>query len=134
MQNGILPNVTYVWVLEILSVGEGTMENQKATKFVSIILVASLATPLIGLAAAPSETGDDYMSVSYSDLNIHSVTGAKALYGRLQKATEKFCGVEPYSVVRSLKTHAAAKACFEETLSSAVDKIESRTLKEIHES
>ncbi len=134
MQNGILPNVTYVWVLEILIVGEGIMGNQKATKFVSIILVAGLATPLVGLAAAPSEIGDDYMSVSYSDLNIHSVTGAKALYGRLQKATEKFCGVEPYSVVRSLKAHADAKACYEETLSSAVDKIESRTLREIHES
>ena len=134
MQNGILPGVIYVWVLVIWFIGEGIMGNQKARKFVSIILVAGLATPLVGLAAAPSEIGDDYMSVSYSDLNINSVRGAKTLYGRLQKATEEFCSVESYTVVRSLKAHADAKACYEETLSSAVDKIDSLTLKEIHES
>jgi UrcA family protein len=134
MQNGILPGVIYVWLLVILFNGEGIMGNQKARKFVSIILVAGLATPLAGLAAGPSEIGHDYMSVSYSDLNINSVRGAKTLYGRLQKASEEFCSVESYTVVRSLKAHADAKACYEETLSSAVDQIDSGTLKEIHES
>ncbi|MDH3758120.1 MAG: UrcA family protein [Gammaproteobacteria bacterium] len=110
------------------------MGNQRARKFVSIILAAGLVTPIAGLAAAPSEIGIDYMSVSYSDLNINSQRGAKTLYGRLQKASEEFCGVESYTVVRSLKAHADAKTCYEETLSSAVDKIDSRTLKEMHES
>ena len=110
------------------------MGNQKARKFVSIILVAGLATPVVGLAAAPIEIADDHMSVSYSDLNINSVGGAKTLYSRLQKASEKFCSLESYSVVRSLKAHTDAKACYEDTLSSAVNKIDSRTLKDIHES
>ena len=110
------------------------MGNQKARKFVSAILAAGLVLPVASLAAAPNHAGNDAVSVSYSDLNIHSTSGAKTLYVRLQKATEEFCDVESYTVVRSLSAHADARACYATTLSEVVDRIDSSALKNIHES
>ena len=110
------------------------MSNRKLRNYVAIILVTGLATPMVGLAASPSQVYDDPVTVSYSDLDINSLSGAQTLYSRLQRATEEFCGVESYTTIRSVRVVADARACFAGSLSAAVEKIDSDTLTSIHTS
>jgi UrcA family protein len=76
---------------------------------------------------------DASVTVPFSDLNLNNEKGAAVLYSRLQRAAMYVCGVESYTVVRSLSEHADASACYTATLSATVDKIDSAALKQIHE-
>jgi len=110
------------------------MSKRNLRTCVAIFVVAGLATPLVGLAASPTQLSNSPITVSYSDLNISAEAGAKTLYSRLQRASEKACGVESYTTVRSLTVLADAKLCAAESLSAAVENIDSDTLSRIHES
>jgi UrcA family protein len=79
------------------------------------------------------KTDDVSVTVPFGDLNLDNEKGAAVLYSRLQRAAMYVCGVESYTVVRSLSEHADASACYSTTLSASVDKIDSAALKQIHE-
>jgi len=110
------------------------MSKRSLRSCIAMFVVAGLATPLVGLAASPTQLSGAPVTVSYSDLNISVEAGAKTLYSRLQRASERACGVESYTTVRSLTVLAEARLCAAESLSTAVRNIDSDTLSRIHES
>jgi UrcA family protein len=107
--------------------------TQKTRSFVTMIALAT--TALIGPAAQAGDadrTGPSYGSVvvQYSDLDLGSAAGNKALYARLSAAAERACGKEQNS--RDLKRRAQYRACYDSALDRAVDKIGSRELQALH--
>jgi len=109
------------------------MSKRKFRSCIAIMLATGLATPLVGLAASPTQL-DAPITVSYSDINVDTVSGAKSLYSRLQRASKEYCGVESYGTVRSLPTLVDARACYAQTLSDAVASFDSVTLSRLHSS
>lgn len=84
------------------------------------------------VAAPPSLYEKVAVKVQYADLNIHNEAGARVLYERLKTAAEEVCGVESYQKDRSMSQFNSAKECFAETLTQAVNRIDSDVLKDIH--
>ena len=70
------------------------------------------------------------MAISYSDLNIHSEAGARALLGRLKMAARVVCGPEP--VFGELQRTEAYETCRLSALDHAVAAIDSPELAEIY--
>jgi len=101
---------------------------------IAAIVATGLALPLAGMAAAPSHIDDAAVKVSYSDLNINNEAGAKVLYSRLQRASQEVCGVGSHNIVRSLTETRKAQACYEDALTSAIEKLDSELLTAIHNS
>ena len=64
--------------------------------------------------------------------NIKNEAGARVLYQRLKDATEEVCGMESYQRDRSLSRYNSAKECYTETLTQAVNRIDSELLTDIH--
>lgn len=84
----------------------------------------------IGKATKSDEVS---VTVRFGELNLDNEKGVAVLYRRLQRAAEYVCGVEPYSVSRSLTRQAATAACYSATLSASVDKIDNLALKQMHQ-
>lgn len=101
---------------------------------IAAIFVLGLALPMAGLAASPSHIDSAAVKVSYADLNIANEAGAKVLYARLQRASEEVCGIGSHAVVRSLTEIRKARACYEKTLATAVNRIDSDVLTSVHNS
>lgn len=105
-------------------------------KSTGLVIAASiaLALPVVASGASPSHIDDAAVKVSYADLNIENAAGAKILYARLQRASQEVCGIGSHTVVRSLTETRKARACYEEALATAVERVDSDTLKDIHSS
>jgi UrcA family protein len=73
------------------------------------------------------------VTVPFGDLNLDNDKGVAVLYRRLQRAAEYICGVESYSVTRSVRRQAELAACYSTTLTASVDKIDNFTLKQMHQ-
>jgi UrcA family protein len=112
----------------------GKMGSKTLRLTITAFAVIGLALPLAATAAAPSQIDSAAVKVSYDDLNISSEAGARVLYARLQRASERVCGVGSILEMGSLSATHGAKACYEETLDEAVVKIDSEALTSIHES
>jgi len=110
--------------------------NKRRTfqSFITAFAVFVIGMPLAANAAAPSQFEDVSVKVSYSDLNIDSIEGARVLYSRLQRATRQACNVQSLKVVGSVRAHAKTLQCYEEALKSAVQRVDSDTLTSIHNS
>lgn len=107
----------------------------KARKIVmSAVLALALAGPTGVLAGHGEESGASNVKVSFADLNIKHVAGAKVLYRRLQQASADVCSVDTFQKLGSLERLAKTKKCYEATLDEAVAEIDSAVLKEIHSS
>lgn len=103
----------------------------------AIVVGSVFALMLVGFwqtaqAAAPTQFETERVTVSFADLNIHSVAGAKVLYSRLKAASESVCAVESYRELGSLSRVADAETCFVDTLDEAVAEIDSAALRRIH--
>lgn len=106
------------------------------------ILVKSLitATAIFAISApAAASLGTDKglesnaVRVSYADLNLENEAGAQTLYSRLQRASKRVCGVEPYKIAGSIRIMADMQRCYRSTLTTSVEKIDSEELTKIHE-
>ena len=106
-----------------------------AMKTMTVYLIASLALPIAAIAAAPSQIDELSVTVSYGDLNIDNVDGARILYSRLRRAAEEVCEIDSHVGYRSLSANARAKRkCYLETLDRAVAEIDHEQVTRIHES
>jgi UrcA family protein len=101
---------------------------------ISLLIAVGIALPAAAFAGGPGQEQDTSVKVSYEDLNIHSEAGAKALYSRLKRATQKACNVESLTEHGSVDRARDARVCYDEVLSNAVEKIDSDTLTRIHAS
>lgn len=109
------------------------MKHHRTTLYAAL---ATLAVALPGMAAAnaPSANVPDEVQVAFDDLNIHSDAGARILYARLKKASREVCQLRPVRETGDLRYTSKARACYSETLTSAVSKIDSKALKTLHSS
>mgnify|MGYP001813056303 CR=1 FL=1 len=109
------------------------MENFRRKAGTFILLALGLTAPAIGSAATPSHFEDVSVRVSFADLNIHSQAGAKVLYARLKRASEEVCGLDFYTINRSLTQKRIARACYLAALEASVEKVDSDALSEMHD-
>ena len=109
------------------------MKESKLKKSAVVVAAAIvLASPAAVLAAAPSQIENVSTTVNFSDLNLNSEAGAKALYRRLQRASREVCGVESLKTVGSVSRLQRSNSCYREALSKAVADIDNDNLTRIH--
>lgn len=98
--------------------------THKTRMLVTMIAMAA-TTGVASTAYADSAEAPRYDSVvvTYSDLNLDTAAGNQKLYARLSNAASRACGGTP--TIRDLERKAQYRACVEDTLNRAVDKISS---------
>ncbi len=109
------------------------MKNKVVKRVVFASLLA-LALPTLAVAASPSQIDRLKMSVSYDGLDIHSDAGAKILYTRIKRASDRACGVASLNELGSIKRVSAARKCAAYMVEKAVKQIDSDELKKVHRS
>ena len=83
----------------------------------SALLIA--AAPAASVSAEPAQTSSAI--VKYSDLNLSSRDGAKAMYQRLKMTARNLCGGEPD--IRDIGAQASWRTCVNDTVDSAVGRL-----------
>ena len=95
-----------------------------------VTAVAAIGMSVNAQAAGPQQPLDHIsVNVPFYDLNVHSDDGAKELYERLQRASRKACGLRVRGSVREM---ADARRCYTQSLSVAVEEVESEALNRLH--
>jgi UrcA family protein len=95
------------------------------TLALSLVLAVALAAP-----ASHSVRIGPTKEVSYDDLDIDSVSGARMLYERMSNAVRELC--EPFRAMDSLYEEPFNR-CYARTLSDAVAKLGNATIHRVHE-
>ena len=110
----------------------------KESKFVRGLITAAaviaVSAPAIASTGADNGLKGEAVKVSFADLNLQKEAGARVLYRRLQQASKKACGVEPYRNVGSISEISKMQDCYESSLTSSVAKVDNALLTKIHES
>ena len=101
---------------------------------VAACVAVTLFAPMSATADKGSKVEKQTVRVSYNDLDIHSIDGAKQLYARLKRASTTACGVDSYVVLGSIERVMESKQCYRETLDRFVERIDSDALERLHNS
>jgi UrcA family protein len=108
--------------------------NTQHTRLLATLLAfaASVGIAATAQAGDAARSGAHYndVVVHFADLDLNSTAGNKVLYARLSTAAKRACGNEPG--VRDLRFMAHYRACYDQALNGAVDKIGSRQLQALH--
>ena len=110
------------------------MNQRKPNRSTTIALAVVIGLSLSATAAATSQLERVSVKVNYQDLDIDSQQGATRLYRRLKRASRAACDVQSLKIAGSVRNHASASRCYQSALDSAVSKIDSEALQEIHAS
>ena len=97
--------------------------NRNTTRMLATMMALAATAGFATVTQADDAPRYEDVVVSYSDLNLDSVAGNQKLYARLANAASRACGNEP--ATRDIERRAEYRACVEETLNRAVDKISS---------
>ena len=100
------------------------------SKRIIFATILGLALPVMTEASVSVRFGSHEISAEGIDLN--SEAGAKVLYAKLQRASEKACDLRSFSEHTSTATYFESKTCFAKTLGSAVSKFDSDALRRLH--
>jgi UrcA family protein len=99
-----------------------TTKNGRVARFVVAFGVAALS---FGAASAhASDVSDETTTrtvVDYTDLDLSQAADVRSLYARLQRASARVCG--DHKDVRSLAGKRTYDACYQKSLSRAVDAV-----------
>jgi len=109
-------------------------ESKLFRSLLAIIIVVALSAPTFASTGTKSDLKGVSVKVSYADLNLEKLAGAKTLYWRLQQASKQVCDVRSLLTERSLKQATEAQQCYREALSAAVEKIDNDLVTQIHNS
>ena len=94
----------------------------RVARYVAAFGVAALS---LGAASAQAESATEAAPaktvVGYADLDLSNDSDVRSLYVRLQRASEQVCG--QYTDLRNLRMKRLHDACYQESLSRAVDDI-----------
>jgi UrcA family protein len=101
----------------------GRLATKMLLAGVAGLALASAAGAATSLSDAPE------LVVRYSDLNLATDSGTRALYRRLTQAAEQVCPAEPSNT--HMKNERTEK-CRQEALSAAVSKIHNQRLAALH--
>jgi UrcA family protein len=99
------------------------------------VVTAVFAVAALGLTvgtAGAGETGIETASkvVHYSDLNLATFSGARALLGRIESAAKDVCGDRS---TRDLAVQAQEKSCYQRAVSDAVQTVSNPMLTAVYE-
>jgi UrcA family protein len=97
-------------------------------------LVAIALTISLGANAAMIKGQHDTVTVDAEGLDLRTNKGTEMLYSRLQDAARDICGTTSVHENGSLKRALENRACYNETLSQAVESVGSESLDRIHSS
>jgi len=95
----------------------------------SIMLVAAvsaLALPLFASAATKN------ISVAYDKTELDSTHGQQQLYDRMKNASAKLCGSTSIQITGSLSTVTGNEACYNGTLTAAVERLDNDDITALH--
>lgn len=106
--------------------------NTRKTNILATMIALAATTGFAATAQAGDASAGHYESVvvSYSDLDLNTAAGNKALYARLSSAAERACGRTP--ATRDLELKAQYRSCVENKLNRAVDKVGSHEMHALH--
>ena len=106
-------------------------ESKLLKNLVATFVVLSLGAPALVLANSSSHLEIDTVTVSYADLNLENEAGVQALYGRLQRASNKVCSAASVQIA-GLIQQLQVDQCYRETLAEAVESIDNSNLTRVH--
>lgn len=107
-------------------------ESKLFKSLVATFVVIVLSGPAVVLAGTPSDFEGAKVTVSYADLNLATEQGVRALYKRLQHASEEVSGFTSLRKVGSVRRLQEARQQYIESLSNAVESFNNERLTEIH--
>lgn len=110
-----------------------TIVHNRKFSFGRMLLVSIAAVlPIAVQADEPSRTLhiDSKVVVSYADLDLSNPAGARTLYARLKRASQKTCGHRPPPI--ELKALRAYQDCYDSALTKAVNRVNSQQLYALH--
>lgn len=109
------------------------MKTNTNTKRITLATIAALCLSSAAIGAYAEETGNDVptRTVRYSDLDLGTQAGAKALYQRIRYAAEQVCGNPDW---RQRFESAAVKACIGRAISSSVHSVNDARLTSVYDS
>lgn len=96
------------------------MNTTNLTLALGASVLALVAAPAGSASAQPVQTYS--ASVTYSDLNLSSRDGARAMYQRIKSTARKLCGGEP--TIGDLGGHASWRACVDSAVDNAVARLD----------
>jgi UrcA family protein len=101
-------------------------------KTLHLFAAAALAAISVqGANARPSDTDLRRLTVDYSDINISTAQGAKAVLQRLHQAAEEVCGPAPD--LRAIRQSADYQSCVRRATDEAVKAIGSVTVASVYQ-
>jgi UrcA family protein len=99
----------------------------KRSALIGLVLLSAGLTSRLALATPA--TYETSTVVRYADLDLSQPEGAKALYRRIKIAARQACG-DPD--IRDLRLYARYRECYEHAVASAVEKVKSWRVSELH--
>jgi UrcA family protein len=97
--------------------------------FIGVLLLAAAATATAGTSAANSPLRKVSLEVQYTDLNLATTAGAKALYKRIAHAAHMVCGPNDS---RSARLSQDYRRCIRDAVNAAVDEVGAPALTALH--
>ena len=110
------------------------MSSQKAFRVARYVATCAFTALTFGAAAhagdAPSTATVATTTVGYTDLDLSKQADAQALYGRLQRASDRVCA--QYKEQRNLVRMRLYNDCYQDTLARAVDSVGHASVQAVH--
>lgn len=102
------------------------MSSPKTLRVARYVACSAVAALTFGVAAhagdsATTQSGVHQTVIRYSDLDLSRDADVRVLYSRLQNGANEVCG--QYRDARDLRTKRQYSACYQDTLSRAVDSV-----------
>jgi UrcA family protein len=97
---------------------------------IGVLLLAAASTAMAGTNSANSDLSVASLEVEYTDLDLATSAGAKALYKRIVHAAHTVCGP---ANSRSARVMSDYRECFRQAVNGAVEKVGAPTLTTLHQ-
>lgn len=106
--------------------------NRRRPSSTSVWAIAMATCVLAAGNASASSAPDELPSVKvkYGDLNLSTIEGATALYGRIKRAARTVCGLD--NLQPEERIYGNWKPCYDQAVASAVTKVNSPMLTAVH--
>jgi UrcA family protein len=106
------------------------MKNRQA--IVAFLLTATMASGAMANTVEMDSQVKQAITINYADLNVTSEAGAKVLYRRIQKAASKICGMTKSTAPIGVLIE--QKSCVNDTVTAAVERLDSELVEQLHRS
>ena len=95
-------------------------------KLLTTTVVTAIAVPMAASASVQS------IGIVYDESDLNSKIGQKHVYDKLKNASRKLCGSPDLRLAGSLRGSNENEACYEDTLTAAVERLDSDDMTALH--